>query len=567
MQYRPDSQYFNINYNKIIPYADAQLRKFELYPSYTLLIGKNYYSVLRYGDDVIEHRLYLVNITRNMVSDYIKINNLSYMTTYGQLIILSGVVNQLADTPNTYVYGINNYGKLKLIAEIYIPSNLTYSTCNNMLIYLEANYKLHVIKYDPELNTVTNMLSEINIPGINPEIDILKLNDDCSNYKGINNVILCHDTFIYDEDEPDSTAKMYVVDISTLPFTYKCTYTSSELIPRCLFWKYDIRHYVDNKFAPVNLNIFSDALTGMTPQDIYDNVAGFQIIKIPGYTNGQLDQSSLGPDHDIPPNSNGTLGPRHSKATSEGLVCDRVATVISYEIVILNKSRKSIHKNDIKPYLGQQNIKIINTYRGVIEIVGDNIFSAVEHEYTKTFKRLKVTPHECINNDMTLFIHPFRKITYSESSRDGIIELSYRTMSKNVIIGYYIFVVLPKLSSHTSSGTSTGTGASAANNPGEYYIKIIGYYPTNNSHEIYRCEKSQDTFIMTKDTHDYCVSYKINCMYSTYIKRVESKLHNINLGLRDHIISNISQFYVCNKYLRDIRSLNNKGNLDVFIRS
>lgn len=538
-----DIQWFELEYHNIIPEIGKLTKSQKDLINYltqgTLFIGRDLYAVvlvsLRYRHPNIlinpfPPRIYLINVFRRIVTDSVDYPDATIRLDE-RLLVLTDIDIYKPDSPRMtdyIIYGITNSARLQKLCKFKLQNdNTSYIISNNTFVYLDPQNYLGVFKFNPDANlepesdAVIGLSTQLDIPDLNTSLCPIWI----SNFSEPNNyLVLEYSKYEYDENY-EGPEPMFLIDMTVWPPQFKGQYLKAEIDPS--FGRNYINNYIGRDHKPANiLNVFPELFTGMSEKDIAEYVLDFQLVKLP--------------DHGEPD------GVRHT-----------------YEIVVLAErpTDDSAPKLPISGHCinntipGAVSFKIINTHRGMGQIdcgPGNWIFSAVENEYRQTLTRFRVSKSLFTSPDLSKFIHPFGRLIYSRTGKDGILELKHnRTQYKNIIQGYYIFIVLPAT---TNNPCEKQTG---------FRIKIIGYYPQHVGQIIYCAETGDEFVIHTKcDLRNGGFWGNLTCFYSTLVRRMKSRF---NLGMQghlpEHLINNISRFYVINKYRYDIRHINQKNYL------
>jgi hypothetical protein len=95
-----------------------------------------------------------------------------------------------------------------------------------------------------------------------------------------------------------------------------------------------------------------------------------------------------------------------------------------------------------------------------------------------------------------------------------------------------------------------------------FRLKIIGYYSTQVG-ITKKCQETGDDFVYSAKYYERerIDTVRLASFYSTYVRKIEQRVSATKLCLPDHLISVISRFYVVNRYLYDIRRINQQNNL------
>ena len=541
-QQQHDIRWFELNYEKLIPgitgLTDSQKKLIDYRIQGTLFIGRDFYALvvvsMRHRDPKIlinpcPSRIFLINMSQKQIADYIYYDDRT-INFDGRILELHAIDIYKIDSPRMTeytIYGITDSAKFHKLREFKLPTDTsTHSLSDNTFIYIDPQNYLQGFKYNPNTNSQID-LSLVRISDLIPDLDT-RLFPLLINSFSDTNKYLVLEYSKYEDNQDDEQQPRFLIDMTVWPPEFKCKYIKAEI--DLSFGRYRINNYIGRDHKPANiLTVFPELFIGMHEEDIPEYVLDFQLVQLPA--RGEPD------------------GIRHT-----------------YEIAILDKRLEAnmlppsiglICKYCINPVLpGGARFKIINTYLGQGIIDGGRIFSAVEQEYRETLTRFQVSKSLFTKEDLSVFIHPFGRIIYSQTGKDGLIELQ-NNMSryKNIIKGYYIFVVLP------STTPTNGNCDKSSQQPG-FRLKIIGYIPIQIG-GIKKCQETEEEFVYSskyydKDRTDIA---RLTAFYSTYVRRIESRISKAQLGLPEHLTTNISSFYVANRYLYDIRRINQQNNL------
>lgn len=522
---------FELDFNKIKlmpetkPHLASKESKYSLGGS--LFIGSELYGLVELNTNIsinekclsnTTKRLYMINMRTKESHGYIDYPIESYISITNRLVICSstsmlmGVIYRGSDRTTTYtVYAITNQPGFTKIKDITLPCGKSYYSTGNKFIYLDAENNLAGFEYNLNTGNVIDFNPEKPIVSQKPDFTGLFINND-----------ICDDSHLvieyYDPGKNYDTNEdpCVVFDISELPPKYVGEYTKSELVSE--FDGNYINSYISPDHKPITiLNTFPELISGIPYDNICEYVIDFQEVK----------------------------------KFSVGNACNILRT---YEIVIT-----ADYKPDCLPICGYNIIhpsvvKIINTHLGELVIDGSGIFKMVEDEYRKTLTRFRIPLDNYTSAELDIFIHPFGRIIYSQSGKDGILELNNNhTRFQNIIQGFYSFVLLPDRSASANSGQQQP----------KWRIKIIGYYP-ERINEKKDCSETGDEYMYeAKYYAEYQTStVRLTAFYSTFVRKVSSRMDKALLGhLPDFILDNISRFYVLDKYRADIRKINNRNDL------
>ncbi len=526
MNRQHDITWFELDYKTIIPNIANLPENIKKVIEYriqgTLFIGSELYALvivyLRIRDtktlvNPVPSRIYLINMSKKHVADYIEYDGGS-INFDGRLLTSYAIDVYKIDNPRMseyIIYGITNSAKLRKLREFKLHTfNSSHSISGNTFIYLDEKNNLMGFKYNPDIDSTVDFPPTL-ITELSPDLKaggcplLINSFSDSNKY-----LVLEYSEYV---DTIDNQ-RMFLIDISVWPPKFKCKYVQSEIDPS--FGRNYLNNYIDRNHKPANiLTVYPELFIGMPEEDISDYVLDFQLVAFPDCRE---------PD-----------GIRHS-----------------YEIVVLaNQPEKDILPK--LPICGYDinttpaTLKIINTHLGELVIDGARIFKLVEDEYRKTLTRIRIHRSNYTSNGLDTFIHPFKRLIYSQTGRDGILELNHnRTHYKNIIQGYYIFVLLPN-----------------AIGSAKYRIKIIGYYPERVG-EKKSCPETGDEFMYNSEYYDDIQTQTSNLtlFYSSFVRQMQARLEKVLLGhLPESLINTISQFYVLNKYRANINRINSRNDL------
>jgi hypothetical protein len=521
MNRQHDIIWFELDYKNIIPNLAGLPENIKKVVEYliqgTLFIGSELYALvmiyMRIRDtktlvSPVPSRIYLINMSKKQVADYIEYDGGS-ITFDGRLLASYAIDVYKIDNPRMseyIIYGITNSAKIQKLREFKLHTfNSSHSMSGNTFMYLDEKNNLMGFKYNPDIDStldfpptlITELSTALKAGGCPLLINSFS---DTNKY-----LVLEYSEYV---DTIDNQP-MFLIDISAWPPRFKYKYVQSEIDPS--YERKYLNKYIDRAHKPANiLTVFPELFIGMPEEDIPDYVLDFQLVAFPDRRE---------PD-----------GIRHS-----------------YEIVILAKTpeKDMLPKLPICGYdinTTPATLKIINTHLGELVIDGGGIFKLVENEYRKTLTRMQVPSANYTSGGLDKFIHPFGRMIYSQTGRDGILELNHnRTHYKNIIQGYYICVLLPNV------------GAAA-----KYRIKIIGYYPKRVG-EKKVCPETGDEFVYQQTYYSDWQTHasSLTLFYSSFVRRMRARFYKALLGhLPDLLINTISQFYVLNKYCENITRVN-----------
>lgn len=521
-----DIIWFELDYKNIIPNVAKLPVDLQNLVEYliqgTLFIGSELYALvivyLRTHDtrtlvSPVPSRIYLINMSKKQVTDYIDYEGGSLIFD-GRLLASYAIDVYKIDNPRMseyIIYGITNSAKIQKLREFKLHTfNSSHSMSGNTFMYLDEKNNLMGFKYNPDIDSTIDfpptLITELS-PALKAGGCPLLINSfsDTNKY-----LILEYSEYV---DTIDNQP-MFLIDISVWPPKFKYKYVQSEIDPS--YERKYLNKYIDRAHKPANsLTVFPELFIGMPEEDIPDYVLDFQLVAFP--------------DRQEPD------GIRHS-----------------YEIVILAKPPEKDTEPKL-PICGYDinttpaTLKIINLQLGELVIDGAGIIKMVEDEYRKTLTRMQIPSSDYTSAGLDTFIHPFKRLIYSQTGRDGILELNHnRTHYKNIIQGYYVFVVLPN-----------------AMGPAKYRIKIIGYYPERVGEQKI-CHETGDEFVYQQTYYSDCQTQtaKFTLFYSSFVRQMQARLEKVLLGhLPESLINTISQFYVLNKYRANINRINSRNDL------
>ena len=490
----------------------------------------NYYYTSLYT------RLYLVNMRTKQPSSYIE-----YLDGRGGIKIADRLVihqtrdvlsSQTAKTNEYTVYAITNSAKLEKIKEFSLPADTIYGYEGNTFLYLDAKNNFAGFKYFPDTNTCLDLYAE------NPLMNSLGADD--SGAPIINkdwlpfdiNSFTVDDKYGYiildykrDNLEYNSGMQLYYLfDTREWPPKFIKEYRARDIIP-CFNGNY-FNNYIGRDNKPLTiLSVFPELTSGLSDKDIVQKVLEFQQVK--QFCVGESDNTRL--TYEIVMVDDTTVDEDHPRLP-----------ICGYDITVSAPAR----------------FKITNTYLGHGQIVGDAIFRLVEDEYRRTLTRFRVAKDYFTCRELRKFIHPFGRLIYSQTCKDGILALNHnRTKYKNIIQGFYVFVVLPDKAARED--TVAGTKQPS------FRIKIIGYYP-HSVGGINKCNETGEEFVYKSEYYDREQTHtnSLTCFYGTYVSRMRAKFDRAQLGYtHDFLLDNISKFYVINRYRMDIGRINSRNSL------
>lgn len=458
-------------------------------------------------------RIYLINMHTKRNHGYIEYLDNGSINLYGRIIIqrVMDVISSSVPKKSEYtVYAITNSCEINKIKEFSLPIYTSYICENNTFIYLDTQNNFAGFKYLPDADLVEDLYAENPILSWIPDSVKSSLLIDSNSIDDKHIIIEYYEGYDSEKNYEEGKHLCYLYGIHEWPPKFISQYTKNELMP-CFDGNY-INSYISHDHKPITiLNTFPDVVKDIPDEYIAFHILDFQKVK-------WFCRSTI---------SNNTLQ--------------------TYEIVIADfkKGHKPVCGYDINTPTA---IKIINTHLGEIVIDSSGIFKLVEDEYRKTLTWMQIHSSNYTSAELDMFIHPLKRLIYSQSGRDGILELNNnRTKYKNIIQGYYIFVLVP-------SNTAVSS---------KYRIKIIGYYPQRVS-EIKHCKMSDDEFVYHSKFYDreQTQTASLTLFYSSFVRRMRAKFDKALLGhLPDSLIDTISQFYVINKYRENITRINSRNDL------
>jgi hypothetical protein len=479
-------------------------------------------------------RIYLINMRTKKHNGYIEYLDSGSINLYGRIIIhrTMYVVSPSLPKKSTYtIYAITNSLELKKIKEFVLPNCISYVCHNNTFLYLDAKNNFAGFRYFPSTDSIEDLYAEnMLITGTGtaqPSTQIIQSQLPFLIYSTAkDNKYIILEYSRYDIDDNGYTKEgdqmCYLFDMQEWPPKFIKDYCMRDIMP--YFNKNYFNNYISQEHQPITfLNVFPELLHGILDENINDVVLDFKQVK-------RYD----------------TTEPNNTRLTYEIVVVgDLLAGAMDAE----HRPRLPICGYDINS--NPQMINIINTHLGSGRICGTDIFELVEDKYRKTLTRHRVAKEYFTSSGLDKFIHPFGRLIYSQSGKDGILELNHnRTKYKNIIQGFYIFVLL-------CNKPNIGTGEQS------YRIKVIGYYPQRVG-EIKQCQVSDDEFVYHTKFYDreQTQTASLTLFYSSFVRRMRARFDKALLGYQpDLIIDNISRFYVSNKYREDIGLINSRNDL------
>lgn len=481
-------------------------------------------------------RLYLVNMRTKQPSSYIEYQDgRGGIKIADRLVIhqIRDVISSQSPKTNEYtVYAITNSAKLEKIKELSLPDDTIYGYEGNTFLYLDAKNNFAGFKYFPDTNTCLDLYAENPLmtslgpddsgaPIINK--DWLPFDINSFTVDGKYGYIILN----YSRDNLEYYSGMrlyYLFDIREWPPKFIEEYRARDIIPS-FDWNY-FNNYITRDNKPLTiLSTFPELTSGLSDEDIVRKVLEFQQVR--RFCVGEPDNTRL--TYEIVM-VDGTTGNEYQPRLP----------ICGYDITASAPAR----------------FKITNTYLGRGRIVGDTIFRLVEDEYRRTLTRFSVAKNYFTSPELHKFIHPLGRLIYSQTGKDGILELkNNRTKYKNIIQGFYVFVVLADKAGREDAVAGAGQPS--------FRIKIIGYYPHTVDGIIRRHETGEE-FVSKTEYYDREQTYtnSLTCFYGTFVRRMRARFEKAQLGyLPDFLLDNISKFYVINMYRTDIGRINSRNSL------
>jgi hypothetical protein len=460
-------------------------------------------------------RIYLINMQTKKHYGYIEYLDGGSICLYDRLIIhkTMDVLSPSLPKKSEYtIYAITNSLELKKIKEFSLPIHTSYICENNTFIYLDVKNHFAGFRYLPDSDSIEDLYAVNPILSRIPDYIKSSLVIDSNSIDDKHIIIEYYEGYDSEKKYEEGNHHCYLFDIGEWPPKFISQHTKNELVP-CFDGNY-IKSYIGEEHNPVNiLNTFPDIVKDIPDEDIVFHILDFQKVQ------------------------------RFCRTTISN-------TLQTYEIVIADftTGRKPICGYDINTHVA---VKIINTHIGEIVIDGGTIFKMVEDKYRKTLTRMKIPSSNYTSDELDKFIHPFGRLIYSKSGCDGILELNHnRTKYKNIIQGFYIFVLLPNKLDSVKCNPS-------------YRIKVIGYYPQRLG-EIKQCNTTGEEFVYHSKFYDreQTQTASLTLLYRSFVRRMRARFDKALLGYQpDLIIDNISRFYVINNYREDICRINSRNDL------
>ena len=475
-------------------------------------------------------RIYLINMRTKKHNGYIEYLDSGSINLYGRIIIhrMMDVSSSLPKKSTYTIYAITNSLELKKIKEFVLPNCISYVCYNNTFLYLDAKNNFAGFRYFPSTDSIEDLYAEnmlITGAGIaQPSTQITQSQLPFlihSSAKDNKYIILEYSRYDND-DEGDQIC--YLFDIQEWPPKFIKDYRMRDIMSN--FNKNYFNTYISQEHQPITfLNVFPKLLHGILDEDIHDVVLDFKQVK----------------RYDI-------TEPNNTRLTYEIVV---VGDLLAGAINIFAEHRPRLPICGYNINRNPQMINIFNTHLGSGRICGTDIFELVEDKYRKTLTRHRIAKEYFTSSELETFIHPFGRLIYSQSGKDGILELNHnRTKYKNIIQGFYIFVLLGNKPNYETEEQS-------------YRIKVIGYYPQRVG-EIKQCTATGEEFVYHTKFYDreHTQITSLTLFYGSFVRRMRARFDKALLGYQpDFIIDNISRFYVSNKYRDDIGQINSRNDL------